>query len=307
MNQRPPITGPAVSAIVVLYNSSAVLPRLLESIRGASRHVRTDVTVVDNASADREESRRIAASHGAAFVQLEQNVGYGGGVNAAVATLETPGEYLLICNADLEFDDGAIDELVTYASGQERIGSVGPAILNSDGSVYPSARRSPSLRVGIGHALLGDIAPRNRWSRRYREESTAASSSVPREVDWLSGACLMVPMERFRSIGGFDEGYFMYFEDVDLGDRLRATGAHNVYVPGARVMHIGAHSTGSVSSRMLTEHHASAYRYLARRYRGPWLAPVRLALRAGLALRLGAAIARSERETAPDSRTGTPD
>lgn len=298
---------PSVTAIIVLYNSSAVLPRLLESIPGASRRVSTEIVVVDNASADRDESRRIAHDHGAQFVQLEQNLGYGGGVNAAVARLATPGDYLLICNADLEFGDGAIDELVTYASGHDRIGSVGPAILNPDGSVYPSARRSPSLRVGIGHALLGDIAPRNRWSRRYREESTAASSSVPREADWLSGACLMVPADRFRSIGGFDEGYFMYFEDVDLGDRLRATGDHNVYVPGARVTHIGAHSTGAVSSRMLSEHHASAYRYLARRYRGPWLAPVRLALRAGLALRLGAAIARSARETAPDRHTGTPD
>lgn len=298
---------PSVTAIIVLYNSSAVLPRLLESIPGASRRVSTEIVVVDNASADRDESRRIAHDLGAQFVQLEQNLGYGGGVNAAVARLATPGDYLLICNADLEFGDGAIDELVTYASGHDRIGSVGPAILNPDGSVYPSARRSPSLRVGIGHALLGDIAPRNRWSRRYREESTAASSSVPREADWLSGACLMVPADRFRSIGGFDEGYFMYFEDVDLGDRLRATGDHNVYVPGARVTHIGAHSTGAVSSRMLSEHHASAYRYLARRYRGPWLAPVRLALRAGLALRLGAAIARSARETAPDRHTGTPD
>lgn len=298
---------PSVTAIIVLYNSSAVLPRLLESIPGASRRVSTEIVVVDNASADRDESRRIAHDLGAQFVQLEQNLGYGGGVNAAVARLATPGDYLLICNADLEFGDGAIDELVTYAIGHDRIGSVGPAILNPDGSVYPSARRSPSLRVGIGHALLGDIAPRNRWSRRYREESTAASSSVPREADWLSGACLMVPADRFRSIGGFDEGYFMYFEDVDLGDRLRATGDHNVYVPGARVTHIGAHSTGAVSSRMLSEHHASAYRYLARRYRGPWLAPVRLALRAGLALRLGAAIARSARETAPDRHTGTPD
>lgn len=296
---------PSVTAIVVLYNSSPVLAGLLESIPRASKRVRTQVAVVDNASRDRDQSRRITEAHDATFVQLDENLGYGGGVNAAFATLTTPGDYLLICNADLEFDEGAIDELVSYAREHDQVGSVGPAILNTDGSLYPSARRSPSLRVGIGHALLGDIAPRNRWSRRYREESSAPLA--PRETDWLSGACLLVPLERFRAVGGFDEAYFMYFEDVDLGDRLRASGSRNVYVPRARVTHVGAHSTATASSQMLTEHHASAYRYLARRYRGPLLAPVRLALRAGLALRLAAVIGRGRRQRGRDGHPGALD
>jgi N-acetylglucosaminyl-diphospho-decaprenol L-rhamnosyltransferase len=284
---------PDVTVIVVLYNSSAVLGRLLDSVRHAADRHSAEVVVVDNASDDRDASRRISMEHGARFVQLERNLGYGAGANAAFRQLEQPGENLLICNADLEFDAGAIDELVEYASRHSGIGSVGPAILNSDGSVYPSARRSPSLRVGIGHALLGDIAPRNRWSQKYREES--APSSEPREADWLSGACVLIPVERFERIGGFDEGYFMYFEDVDLGDRLRTAGWRNVYVPAARVTHLGGHSTQSTSGRMLAAHHASAYRYLARRYAGVWLAPVRLALRIGLALRLRAATSRNGR------------
>lgn len=292
-----------VTAIVVLYNSSAVLPLLLASIPAASQRARTDVVVIDNASTDRAESRRIAVKHGASFLQLERNAGYGGGVNAAVAALEEPGDYLLICNADLELRPGAIDALVEYAVAHPELGSAGPAILNHDGSVYPSARRSPSLRVGVGHALLGDIAPRNRWSQRYREE--IVPSTTPREADWLSGACLLVPTARFREIGGFDEGYFMYFEDVDLGDRLREAGGRNVYVPDAQVAHAGAHSTGSVSSRMLAVHHESAYRYLSRRYRGAWLAPVRLALRVGLALRLRATVARNERRDGHGDRPVT--
>ncbi len=294
---------PTVSAIVVLYNSSAVLPRLLQSIPAASSRARTEVVVVDNASTDQAESRRIASEFGATYLQLERNLGYGGGVNAAVASLEHPGTYLLICNADLELRPGSIDALVDYVATHPGTGSAGPSILNPDGSVYPSARRSPSLRVGIGHALLGDIAPRNRWSQRYREESTV--SAAPREADWLSGACLLVPTARFRELGGFDEGYFMYFEDVDLGDRLRTAGWHNVYVPQASVMHVGAHSTGPSSSRMLAVHHASAYRYLSRRYRGVWLWPVRAALRVGLAVRLRATVARTGRRPAPDGHSAT--
>lgn len=304
MSARPGIDAPTVSAIVVLYNSSDVLPQFLRSIPAASAQARTEVVVVDNASADRAESARIASEFGATYVQLERNLGYGGGVNAAVDSLERPGTYLLVCNADLELQPGSVDALVDYVAAHPGIGSAGPSILNLDGSVYPSARRSPSLRVGIGHALLGDIAPRNRWSQRYREESTASNS--PREADWLSGACLLVPTARFRELGGFDEGYFMYFEDVDLGDRLRTAGWHNVYVPQASVMHLGAHSTGPSSSRMLAVHHASAYRYLSRRYRGAWLWPVRAVLRVGLAVRLHATVARSARRPAPDGHSATP-
>ncbi|MDQ0895402.1 glycosyltransferase family 2 protein [Agromyces ramosus] len=301
MTSNPPKNESRVSVLVVLYNSSAVLEQLLASIPAASRDTATDVVVIDNASSDRAESHRIAEQYGASFVQLEANLGYGGGVNAGFAALDDPGDLLLICNADLEFRPGAIDALAEYATTHPAVGSVGPAILNKDGSVYPSARRSPSLRVGVGHALLGDIAPNNRWSQRYRDEATL---SAPRQADWLSGACLLVPTVRFKELGGFDDGYFMYFEDVDLGDRLRAAGSRNVFLPAAQVIHIGAHSTESVSGRMLAVHHRSAYRYLSRRYRGVWFAPVRLALRIGLAVRLRATIARTERR-APHSGGST--
>jgi N-acetylglucosaminyl-diphospho-decaprenol L-rhamnosyltransferase len=308
-------TGPAatmarVTAIVVLYNSSAVLGRLLESIPDASRRTRTDVVVVDNASEDREESRRVAESAGARFVQLERNVGYGSGVNAAVSRTDDLGEFILICNADLRFEPGAIDALADYAGSHPGLGSLGPAILNEDGTVYPSARRSPSLRVGIGHALLGDIAPRNRWSQRYRDDP--GGSAVPREADWLSGACLLVPAERFSEIGGFDEGYFMYFEDVDLADRLSRRGWLHIYAPSAVVVHEGGHATRREPHRMQRVHHTSALRYLSRRYRGARYAPLRAALRGGLGARMVlayisgrvAAGARPQRTTAALKGTG---
>jgi N-acetylglucosaminyl-diphospho-decaprenol L-rhamnosyltransferase len=277
------VSASTVTTIIVAYNSSDVLDELLTSLSAAARRPGPTI-VVDNASADRDESRRVAERHGARFVGLDRNVGYGGGVNAGSRAIDEVGDYVLVCNSDLRFSPGAIDAMVEFADAHPEVGAVGPAILNPDGSVYPSARRSPSLREGVGHALLGGIAPRNPWSRRYREEAVAPEA--PRVAGWLSGACLLVRSEVFHGLGGFDESYFMYFEDVDLGDRIRTAGHVNMYVPAAHVTHLGAHSTAAVSARMLAVHHDSAYRYLSRRYPAWWQAPIRWALRAGLRLRL---------------------
>ena len=108
---------------------------------------------------------------------------------------------------------------------------------------------------------------------------------LPRPVGWLSGSCLLVRRSAFDAIGGFDEGYFMYFEDVDLGYRLGKAGWGNLYEPTAVVTHIGGRSTASVRSSMLRTHHRSAGRFLQQKYRGWHLAPLRWTLRVGLELR----------------------
>ena len=100
-------------------------------------------------------------------------------------------------------------------------------------------------------------------------------------MGWLSGSCLLVRRAAFEQIGGFDERYFMYMEDVDLGDRLGKAGWLNVYVPSAEVLHHKGHATARESARNLAAHHKSTYIYLADRHSGPWRAPLRWAFRAG--------------------------
>src|SRR5699024_6069335 len=144
-----------------------------------------------------------------------------------------------------------------------------------------------------GHALLGKVWPSNRWTRAYLQETEAVSE---RPVGWLSGSCLLLRKAAFDSIGGFDARYFMYMEDVDLGDRLGRAGWQNVDVPDATVVHAKGHAAGKHPELMLPAHHRSAYRFQADRHPYWWQAPLRGALWAGLRLRSTVAVASAVRE-----------
>lgn len=272
--------------VTVSFGSAEVLGPFLASVAGASA-ARPLVVVADNRPdwERRGEIERLCEQHGADYLPMSGNLGYGGAMNAAVTGLPAEVEFVLLSNPDVELSPGALDILVAAARRDERIASVGPRILEPDGSTYPSARAVPSVVNGVGHALFAGIWPANPWSRAYRVQDDAAAPTR-RDAGWLSGACLLVRRSAFEAIGGFDEGYFMYFEDVDLGYRLGLAGGRNVYEPTAAVVHTGAHSTsGDESARMLDAHHRSARRFLSVRYPGPLLWPLRTLLGLGLRLR----------------------
>ncbi|MDO9396330.1 MAG: glycosyltransferase family 2 protein [Herbiconiux sp.] len=271
---------PEVAVVTVSYSSEDVLAPFLESVERASTAPLLMV-VADNKPREGSEVQRIVAEHGARYLPLPANPGYGGGMNAAVATLPGSVRWVLISNPDIVLKPGAVDALVAAGQAGDDIGSVGPRIV-TDGVTYPSARAVPSLRTGVGHALFARVWPGNPWTRRYHAGSGRSGEA---DVGWLSGSCLLVRRSAFDAIGGFDEGYFMYFEDVDLGYRLGKAGWRNHYAPGAEAEHSGGHSTVGESARMIEAHHRSAYRFLSQKYRGPVLAPLRLVLRAGLAVR----------------------
>ena len=272
----------ATAVVTVSYNSSSQLPTFLDSVK-ASEDSPVTVVIADNNSADLGTTRDITRSHGVMLLALDSNRGYGGAINAAVAGLSPNVEYVLVSNPDVTVGRGTLTTLLQELTADARVGAVGPRVLNLDGTTYPSGRELPSLRTGIGHAVLGHVWPNNPWSRAYRAEAEGAD--IRREVGWLSGSCLLVRREAFKELAGFDESFFMYFEDVDLGYRLGKAGWTNIYSPGATVVHTGAASTSAESAKMLHAHHASAYRYLEKKYSAPYLAPIRWALKAGLALR----------------------
>lgn len=274
--------GARIAVVTVAYRSNDVLPGFLASIAPASAEPVLTV-VVDNRPDEQSRAAELAGVYGTVYVPRPDNPGYGGAINAGVAVMPPSVRWVLISNPDVELQPGVIDALIAVAETDVRLAAVGPAVLNPDGTVYPSARRVPSLRTGVGHALFVNLWHDNPWTRRYRQDSDEAVT--PRDAGWLSGSCLLVRREAFDAIGGFDEGYFMYFEDVDLGYRFGLAGYRNRYEPSVAVTHVGGHTAARDSAVMIRAHHSSARRFISRKYRGWYLWPVRVALSAGLAVR----------------------
>jgi N-acetylglucosaminyl-diphospho-decaprenol L-rhamnosyltransferase len=274
-------SGPsALRVVAVTYSPGSTLAGFVESLASATTRP-VEVVLADNGSTDGAPERAAAESPHVRLLRTGGNIGYGAAANAGLADVHEG--WALVANPDVRFEPGSVDELLAAAARWPRAATVGPAIRTPEGELYPSARDLPALGTGIGHALFGWVWPANPWTARYRREREA-----PRErpAGWLSGSCFLVDLTAFHSVGGFDPGYFMYFEDVDLGERLGRRGWLNVYAPSAVVVHEGGHATRREPHRMQRVHHASALRYLSRRYRGRRHAPLRAALRAGLGLRV---------------------
>jgi N-acetylglucosaminyl-diphospho-decaprenol L-rhamnosyltransferase len=268
----------SLAVVTVTYSPGEALAAFLDSLDKATVEP-LDIVLADNGSDD--GSVELAAQRAnVRVVPTGGNIGYGRAVNVGVAA--THEDIVVIANPDVIWQPGSLDELLAAAGRWPRAGSLGPLINTPDGAIYPSARALPSLGRGIGHALCGWWWPANPWTAAYRGER-----GEPREglAEWLSGSCMVVRRDAFDGVGGFDPAYFMYFEDVDLGERLGKAGWQNVYVPSAAVVHTGGHATARDPRRMSAEHHRSAWLYLSRHYAGWRWAPVRWVLHAGLAAR----------------------
>lgn len=268
-----------VRVVTVVYNPGPELHTFARTLADATT-AEVELVLVDN-GAEPALVDQVAEEHGARVVRTGTNLGYGGGINAGAAGADQP--WLLAANPDVEWRPGSIDVLIDTALDNPRAGSLGPALLNEDGTVYPSARALPSLHQGAGHAVFAKIWPGNPWTRAYHRDQEAVPTA--RTAGWLSGACLLLRREAFEAVGGFDEGYFMFFEDVDLGDRLGRAGWQNLYVPASRVVHVGGTSWKDRPSPMISAHHASARRYLHRRYHRWYQLPLRLMVSVGLRVR----------------------
>ena len=282
----------ALTVVTVTYSPGSHLDRFLSSLTVATdRKVR--VIIADNGSTDGAPEEAVQRYPGTELLRTGGNLGYGTAVNRAVATLPAGDEFVVVANPDVVWGPDSIDLLLDAAARWPQAGSLGPLIRDPDGSVYPSARHLPSLIRGGMHAVVGFAWKANPWTKSYRQERLEPSE---RPVGWLSGSCLLVRRSAFDAIGGFDERYFMYMEDVDLGDRLGRAGWLNVYVPGSEILHDKGHSTGRDPARNLTAHHTSTYIYLSDRHTGVWRAPLRWTIKVALRARARAAVRKSRRE-----------
>jgi N-acetylglucosaminyl-diphospho-decaprenol L-rhamnosyltransferase len=252
------------AAVVVNYEAGPLLLACVESLLADTSAGIPEVVVVDNGSRDGSIDALLRAVPGVRVVAPAANVGYAAAANRGTAATTAP--VVAVCNPDLEVTGGTAAAVLARFADEPDLAAVGPLLRNPDGSPYPSARSHVTSFDALGHALLGRIRPRNRFTRRYRELD--ADWRQPRDVDWVSGAIVFLRRAAVDSVGGWDERYFMYMEDVDLCWRLRRIGWRVAYEPGGEAVHVQGASTGARPYRMIAEHHRSVYRFAARRWHG---------------------------------------
>jgi GT2 family glycosyltransferase len=214
------------------------------------------------------------------------NVGFGRGVNQGVRASSAP--LLLVMNPDCRLTRGAVETMRAALEAHPQCALVGPRVLNPDGSVQGSVRGDPDMLTGL-FGRTGSLRRLMPWlpvsARNVIPDAAIAAGAGSVVVDWVSGACMLMRREAFESVGGFDERYFLYWEDADLCRRLRTRGYHIRYVPGAEVVHRVGQSSRTARADSIRAFHASAYCYYATHVAPAALSPKRLLARVLLSAR----------------------
>ncbi|MEX0984174.1 MAG: glycosyltransferase family 2 protein [Actinomycetota bacterium] len=260
--------GPAadVAVVIVNYDTGSWLARCLDSLERRRGSVKTEIIVVDNAS--RDGSERAAERSGVQLVRNPTNVFLSPAWNQGARLTEAP--FLLFLNPDTEWFSGTVEDLVAVGRSHPRAGIVGPMIRDPAGVVYPSGRTFPSVLDAAGHAFLAPFSRANPFTRRY--EMDGWDRTTERSVDWVSGCCMLIPREAFDAVGGFDEAFPLYAEELDVATRLHDAGWSVVFTPEVEVLHQIGVSTGGVRRphRLVVMHSTSMYRYYAKHRAGGW-------------------------------------
>ncbi|GAA3796838.1 glycosyltransferase [Cellulomonas soli] len=301
-----------LAVLVVTYNSAHDVGRLLASLRPEVARVPSRVLVADNASTD-DTLDRLADHPDVRVVPTGGNLGYAGGINTLLPLVGDV-EAVLVLNPDLVVRPGALSALLACLA-DPGVGAVVPSILEPDGTPYPSLRREPTVLRTLGDALVGRRWP-GRPSWASETDRTPAHYTSAHAVEWATGAALLVRATTARTLGPWDERYFLYSEETDYCRRLRGTGQQVWFEPAAQVVHSRGGSGSSPALVALQE--ANRVRY-ARAHGSPLHAQaVRgvLLLKSGLRVRDaghraalrslldGAALARPHRPPVTSPRPG---
>ena len=267
-----------MAVAVVSYNTRDLLRACLASVPDGVATV-----VIDNASTDGSAEMVATEFPACQLIASERNPGYGAASNEAIRACQT--EYVLLLNSDTTLEAGAVEALVAHLDAHPRAGIAGPRLLNPDGSLQPSCFPFPGTLAWLLEndpvaPLIGFVPALRRRTLRYVPPTESAA------VPWVLGAALAIRRTAFDAVGGFDETFFMYFEEVDLCRRLRAAGWETHFVHDARVTHVGGASASQVATAMSVQHFRSALQFYRRHYRGLrlgfWLGAMRTKMLARL-------------------------
>lgn len=265
------MSEPLIGVAIVSYNTAPLLRRCLASV---IEDTRGPVLVIDNQSPD-GSAELVRREFPSVRLRAESdNRGYGAAANLAVGELGA--RYVLLLNADTQLTRGAVEALAAYLDDHPAAAVAGPRLVTATGTYEPSAHRFPTplallLQESGLRRLLG-LTRRHEWR--------------PRPVDWILGAALAIRREAFDAVGGFDEGFFLYQEEVDLCYRLRAAGWEIHYAPVATVRHVGGASTSQRAAETFGHFVRSTQRIARLRWSRPRAVGVSAVLGAVLAARL---------------------
>ena len=269
-----------VSTAIVSYNTIDLLRNCLSSF---PHEPGITVTVIDNGSSDGSIEMVRAEFPQVQLIVSTRNAGYGAAANLALR--QTQADYLFLLNSDTTLHAGIVRSLADYLDQHPEVAVVGPRLLNVDGSHQSSTYSWPTplhlilQESGLIRAVANIPLMRNYFPRTWRHD-------VARSVAWLLGAALMLRIDAMRSVGGFDERYFMYYEEVDLCLRLSACGWERRFVPELTLVHVGGASTQHYASAMALEWRRGLGRLYADHFSRFQLVTMQLVMVAIIALRL---------------------
>ncbi|MFN8015354.1 MAG: glycosyltransferase family 2 protein [Acidimicrobiia bacterium] len=249
------------SVVIVEYYSSDHILNCLNSITDQSQKPKEIIVVVNGC--DKKVLEKIEETFPKVhIINPHQNLGYSKACNLGIAN--TSANYVLVSNPDVVYEIDSCERALEFFSVHDDVASVGPKILEIDGNIYPSARNEPKLIDAIGHAVFGMFSKNNKYTRKYRNSEIDAE--LTREVDWLSGAAVFLRRSALDEVGGWDEDYFMYCEDIDLGRKFRVNRWKNYFVPTSVVTHVGGVSTSRTPIKFIVAHHVSLYKFISKKY-----------------------------------------
>lgn len=289
--------APLLSVVIVSWNVRDDLRECLQSLLGTGdlgsgtgkQLSEIEVIVVDNASMDGTAETVRREFPQVKLIVNDENLGYTKANNIGIR--QSRGKYILLLNPDTVVKPNALQALIECAEAHPDAGIIGAKLLNPDGSIQRSARSFPDIGAGLfRNTFLGRLFPNNPFVRRYL--LTDFSYDEVREVDWVSGAAMLVRRELFERIGLLDERFWAYCEDVDLCWRAWQAGFKVLFCPNAVIVHKIGRSSDQRLVASLIQHHKSMWLFYLKNYRKRYPLVLLPLIGLGILMRLGGALLR---------------
>ena len=254
-----------LSCIIVNYKNSEPLKDCLASLYQTAQRIDFETIIVDNSENDLGLQPLKELYPKAQFVSNSSNVGFAKANNQAAKIAQ--GKVLIFLNPDTILSDQAIDSMYRYYCSHKETGVLGPKVVDPEGSLQYSCRRYPTLWTGLfnRYSILSRLFPENRFTSQYLMRDF--NHNEIRQVDWLSGCCLMVSKNTFEKSHGFDENYFLFNEDVDLCRTIKQAGKEVIYFPEATITHQVSTSNSKTTARVIIQRHLGMMHYF-KKYHG---------------------------------------